>query len=376
MAENFAVQTLTQADDGVFLANLKMPLLNTLGQPGRRPGDFGLFANTVYVRLADQSVIALGAAAPQTWAQTLALGNVSGPNTPTITAGQSIQFQDGVQIGAFGSAATASADAVGIGALASATGPGAVALGAQATASALSGVALSSFSSASASFALAVGASSTASAVRSAAFGANASATFLNSTALGTNAVTTKNNQVMIGNFPTGGTNEVFFSVGNSGVAWSDGFMRADFCVQASRNADGSQSLPPAAGPNIVNFPTVTYVADYGSPAIDFVIDRLTLRAGYSISGMINLLCTFAPPLAVGVTLVSQVEFDDGVNPPVPVTTTNIVLSAGLSSFSFAYPFRVTPSGVNRSLFVVLNNPSGSTMGILSSTMFTGAYDN
>lgn len=376
MAENFAVQTLTQADDGVFLANLKMPLLNTLGQPGRRPGDFGLFANTVYVRLADQSVIALGTATPQTWAQTLALGNVSGPNTPTITAGQSIQFQDGVQIGAFGSAATASADAVGIGALASSTGPGAIALGAQASASALSSVALSSFSSASASFALAVGASSTASAVRSAAFGANASAIFLNSTALGTNAVTTKSNQVMIGNFPTGGTTEVFFSVGNDGVAWSDGFMRADFCVQASRSADGSQSLPPAAGPTTVNFPTVTYDADYGSPAIDFVIDRLTLRAGYSISGLVNFVCTFAPALAAGVALVSRVESDDGVNPPVLVATTNIVLPAGLTSFSFAYPFRVTPAGVNRSLFVVLNNPTASTMGIQQATTFVGAYDN
>jgi hypothetical protein len=82
--ENSGIRRTQKSADAAFGINLQMPVLSGI-DPGRRPGDFGLFGSQVCIRKQDQSVLCLEAAPqPDTWADVVARGNDSGSSV-TVT---------------------------------------------------------------------------------------------------------------------------------------------------------------------------------------------------------------------------------------------------------------------------------------------------
>jgi hypothetical protein len=313
--------------------------------PGRRPGDFGLYTNKVYVRLQDQSVIELKADTDTNgpWSVVLAAGNTSGANNPIIDLGQGIIYVGGIRLGlnstlptasvstaialgsnltsatgtnsvAIGISASASnTNAIAIGPSATASQTSAIAIGLSSTASTVESIALGSSASSSGSDSVAIGTSSVASNSNTTALGHQASATFDRSTALGFAATTTASKQVMIGNSGAGGTDHVFTDVGTAGRLESGGYVVSRSRVQAEMQADGSQVIDPSNSA-VVLFPTAVASYDYGSPAIDAVASQFQVRQYRTISGFAWLTLTFVPMPVSATPIFVNLYVSDGIN--------------------------------------------------------------
>lgn len=279
MSRNTRIEVGVTANDGAFSQGLKMPMLPTT-TPGLRPGDFGLNGNKVYVRLQDQTVIALGTDTNGPWSSVLAVGNTSGAFNPTITAGQGLLYSSGIRIGSNLGLPSAGSGCVAIGnGGTQATGISCTALGPAALATSNNCTAL----------------------------GVAAEATFVNSTALGFFAVTTAANQVMIGNNANGLTTEVRLGVGVDGLTYSEGYVRAGKIIDALKTADGTQ-IASSGTDSAIDLKGPTTFSDYGSPTIVSVNDVLTVRPGSTISGVAMADLSFAALGAYASFIVSVVK--------------------------------------------------------------------
>lgn len=362
MAENIRGQNLVQATSGVFIANLRMPLLEDPSEPGQMAGDMGLYDNTVYVRAEDKSVIALAGSGPApvtpTWSQVLTAGSNSGATTPLIAAGQQIIFLDAIRIGGGNANANSTSfNAIAIGGLSNAASLGTIAIGHSASASGLSSIAIGDSASVTQNNTLAVGRSAT--------------STFANSSAFGYGAATTKVGQVVIGNNATGACAEVLTDVGTAGITQTTGFFRAGFNVQSAISTSGGQAIVPGSF-TAITFPLSQYDADYGTPAINSVSDSMFVRVGYGIVGTVSLEFT-CPPLAANEVFLARIAVYDG-------STTYYLLQSiatfiGNTGFSCNIPYYLTPFNVTRRISVEVNNPSIANI-TTSNCVFTGCYTN
>lgn len=353
MAENTRTENAIIATDGSFAQGLKMPMLNAAFMPGRRPGDFGLFSNKVYVRLQDQTVIELKADTDTNgpWSVVLAAGNTSGANNAVMSAGQSLTFVNGIQIG----------NGSGLPTAALSTG---IAIGSGTTTSVGSN-----------SMALGTGAGAVAG--FSTAIGANAvvAAPDVNSTALGYFATSTKAFQIMIGNSVNGGTEEIFCDVG-PGVVFSSGYFAAGQVVHARISAAGGQPIAPGL-PGVftqVLFPTIFPTADFGTPDISSTPDNLVVRFRRVMTGTTQLELAF-PVVPVGDSqLTVRVRKDDGVAATISKQT--YVVQAGTPTVSIVIPYFVSAVVANTLVFVEIDNPTAVIFTIDVGSDLEGVYSN
>lgn len=361
MAENIRGQNLIQATAGVFVTNLRMPLLDDPAEPGQMAGDIGLYDNTVYVRVEDKSVIALTGAVSvtPTWSQVLTAGANSGATNPLISAGQQIIFVDAIRIGGASIAANATAfNAIAIGGASNAVSLGSMAIGPGAVANGLNS--------------MAIGPAATVSQNNSTAVGHSAVAAFANSSAFGYFAATTKSNQIVIGNNFDGSCSEVLTDVGAGGVTQTTGFFRAGYNVQSTIGTPGGQAISPG-GFVTVTFPTSVYFADYGTPAINFVANSMFVRAGYGIVGTASLQFT-SPPVGANETFVARIAVYDGST--TYYLSQSVIAFIGSLSISCNIPFYLTPLNVTRSISVEINNPAADSITSTSACVFNGCYTN
>jgi hypothetical protein len=72
---NTGIRRTEKVADGGFLSSLQMPILTSAMEPGRRPGNFGLFGDQVCVHKQDHSVLCLsGLPTLDNWADVVARG--------------------------------------------------------------------------------------------------------------------------------------------------------------------------------------------------------------------------------------------------------------------------------------------------------------
>jgi hypothetical protein len=326
-----------------------------------------LFSNKVYVRLQDQTVIELGSDTDTNgpWSVVLAAGNTSGANNAVMSAGQSLVFATGIQIGngvGTPSASTTTGIAIGSGAT-TATGSNSTALGTGATATGISTTAIGAGASALDDFATALGANSI------------VAANFTQSTALGYFAAATKKNQIMIGNFVNGDTDEIFCDVG-PGVVFSSGYFAAGQVVHARISAAGGQPINPGL-PGVftqVLFPTIFPNADFGTPSIASSPDNLVARFRRVMTGMSQLELTFGVVPVGDSQLTVRVRKDDGSLATLSKQT--YVVPALTPTVSIAIPYLVSAVVANTLVFVEIDNPTGVIFTIDVGSSLAGVYSN
>lgn len=245
MAENSRLQPSVLLVDGSFSGGLKMPLLNAAFSPGRRPGDFGLYSDKVYVRLLNQTVIELGGGGGgiPPWSSVLAVGANSGATNPIIDAGFQIIYGSGIRIGGNNnSAGGASTTGIAIGGLNGAAGSGAVAVGTQ--------------SNAAADETTALGHLAVATALNATAVGSNSQATGTSSLALGYASSAGNNNSIAIGTAGAPAISGIAIGLnasasGDFGVAVGDSALASDLdSVAIGTQANAVQSQSIAIGKN------------------------------------------------------------------------------------------------------------------------------
>ena len=417
MAENTRTQNGIIATDGSFAQGLKMPMLNEAFVPGRRPGDFGLFNNKVYVRLLNQTVIELGADTDTNgpWSVVLAAGNTSGANNAIMSSGQGLIFVSGIAIGnnsglptssvsdaiAIGSGSTSAtgfnalvigngatssfskataigfeavangASAISVGSGATTTGNNTIAIGTSAQATVADAAAIGNGADATASGAYAIGPNSNSGAQDSIAFGRDALASHAGAVAIGPGSKTDAIGQIKLGSSLA--CNQVFGGVGLNGDIVSEGFFRASRVVQARKGPVGAQNIPANSGFITIILAT-QFADDYQSPSIGSPANGLMVRDGRSMSGCAQITVQFSAILVLSTDLTVQIIQDDGGG-PVIAAVFEFHVPTGQQTYSIIFPFYIFAAAADTTVTMEINN-TNLTQGFDVLTGQGGSYLN
>ncbi len=422
MTENARTQNGIIATDGSFAQGLKMPMLNEAFVPGRRPGDFGLFNNKVYVRLLNQTVIELGADTDTNgpWSVVLAAGNTSGANNAIMSSGQGLIFVSGIAIGnnsglptssvssaiAIGSALTSAtgfdalvigngatssfskataigfeavangAGAISIGNGATTTGNNTIAIGSGAEATVADAAAIGNDAEATASGAYAIGPDANAGAQDSVAIGRDALASHASAVAIGPGSTTDAIGQIKLG--IAGVCNQVFAGVSSGGEVFTEGFFHAARVVQARKGPNGPQTISANSGLTPVVLIT-QFSDDYQSPAITTPVNGLVVRNGRSMSGCAQMTVQFNAILGVSTDLTVYIIQNDGGGPTIAAVH-EFHVPTGEQTYSVIFPFYINASVNNTDVTMQINNPnlvqSFDILGGQGGTYLNGFYVN
>lgn len=253
---------------------------------------------------------------------------------------------------------------IAIGANSTSTGSSSIAVGRLATASALQSyafgfstsavgnndfVASSGANTTNSGFSarIVIGVNATSSADQTCQIGANTIVSHNNSAAFGRNAQSTSSGQIMLGNNATGGTSQVYCSVGTTGTLWTEGFLVSNNQVRASISPSVTQNIASGSAFTLINQATVTYASDIpgASPAITSVASRLQTRQNRTMSGFFSFQGTFTtPPVANGYVTIRIMKGTNGV--PSTMAAEDFFVLAGRTGISVNIPFTDFTAGV------------------------------